>query len=313
MKRCLVTGGAGAIGSNLVRALLACGHRVTLIDDLSSGRRENLRGCEEARLFVGSILDEPLLSAVFAEPYDWIFHYAGRFANQNSVEHPEADLLTNGLGTLRMLEWARKTGVERFIFASSSCVYRQASGALTEDLPVHATDTPYAITKNLGEDYIAFFARRYGLPAVVLRHFNTYGPGEYPGPYRNVIPNWFHCAIRRQPLTITGTGEETRHFTYVEDAVQAILLAAQTPAALGETFNIAGQANTTIRELAELVNRIAGNPAGVVYAPRRSWDGVVHRFTDGSKARRILGYTPRVDLPEGLKCTYDWFGASVKV
>jgi nucleoside-diphosphate-sugar epimerase len=174
-----------------------------------------------------------------------------------------------------------------------------------DDTDLHP-DTPYAITKLLGEHYAAFWADQHGLDVVTARLFNSYGPHEFPGRYRNVIPNFFQLALTGQPLTITGTGAETRDFTYVGDIVRGLmlLLFGDTPA--GDVYNLGSGVETSIAALADQINAITGNTAGVVHTERRSWDHVSRRVADVSKARRRLGYEPAVGLAEGLEATYRW-------
>jgi nucleoside-diphosphate-sugar epimerase len=167
-------------------------------------------------------------------------------------------------------------------------------------------DTPYQITKLLGELYCNFFHDQYGLPIVNARFFNVYGPGEIPGRYRNVIPNFIYWALEGKPLPITGTGEETRDFTYVSDIVEGILACGLMDAAVGEAINLASGIETQVIEIAETVNSLAGNPAGVTLRPRRGWDKVLRRRASIAKARRILGYEPRTGMEHGLRMTFDW-------
>lgn len=306
MKHVLVTGGAGAVGSNLVWALLERGCQVTVLDDLSSGRRDNLPEDSRLKFVHGSVADDEVLAQVFNQSYDVVFHLAALFANQNSVEHPEADLIANALGVLKVLDCSCRATVGRFVFASSSCIYGAKEGILREESSRGPHQTPYAMTKSLGEDYVSFFCRYHGLSTVILRYFNSYGPGEYPGRYRNVIPNFIARAMAGEPLVITGRGDETRDFTYVKDTVRATLAAAQMPEAIGEAINVGTGRKITIRELAEQINGMVGNDAGITFAPRRNWDHVTHRLASMEKAERLLGYRPRVDLVEGLKRTRRW-------
>ena len=307
-KSILVTGGAGAIGSNLVRSLLGLEvERVVVLDNLTSGRRGLLPEEERLRLYVGDVGDDEMLHLVFGENrIDLIFHLAANFANQNSVDHPRRDLTTNGLGTLKLLEYAHRAGVERFLYTSSSCIYGGKEVSLSESATDFNLDTPYAITKLLGERYVDFFRDYHGLGTVVLRYFNAYGPGEHPGRYRNVIPNFFRLAASGRPLTITGTGQETRDFTFVEDTVGLTLRAAVDDRALGRVYNVGSGRETAIRDLAEKINRLTGNPAGIVHAERRGWDRIPRRLADIGRARRELDYEPAVGLDEGLERTWEW-------
>ena len=303
---CLVTGGAGAIGSNLVGALVRAGARVTVLDDLSSGSAANLAAFPMATLVTGDVGNPADVRRAFAGNPRFVFHLAAQFANQNSVEHPVRDCTTNALGTLHVLEAARgQRDLARFVYASSSCVLGHQDGELHEGLPT-MPDTPYGASKLAGEIYTLMYRRLYGLPTSVVRYFNVYGPGERPGPYRNVLPNFVQRALRGAPLVITGTGDETREFVFVEDAVRGTILAATHPAALGELFHIGSGAVRTIRALAESVRQVVGDHVAIEYAPRRGWDSILARRTRFTKAATMLGYAPEVSFEDGLARTVAW-------
>lgn len=304
----LVTGGAGAIGSNLVRELLrkSLVLNVIVLDDLSSGYLENIPTDPRVYWIQGDVADSGTLDRVFSHSIDVIFHLAAHFANQNSVEFPEKDLQTNGLGTLKLLQMAHRHKIKRFIYTSSSCVYGAQPGVLEETTCALSLDTPYAMTKLLGEQYADFFYVYHGLPTVILRLFNTYGPGERPGKYRNVIPNFYYQAMRGQPLQITGTGQETRDFNFMEDTIKGILLATWAEGVEGKVVNIASGAETTLLEIAERINQLTSNSAGIVFIDRRKWDKVVRRKASIRLARELLGYEPSVSFSEGLARTYEW-------
>ena len=309
-KRILVTGGAGCIGSNFVRALVKADvEKVTVFDDFSSGPRWNLPNHPEIFLVNGSILIEEDLKRAFSDRPHYVFHLAAHFANQNSVDHPEANLMVNGLGTLKVLQFSHLAGVEKFVFASSGCsVYgNNAPLPLKEDFVSVHLDSPYQIHKLLGELYCNFFSNYYDLPVVTMRYFNVYGPGEVPGKYRNVIPNFIWWALHKQQLPITGTGEETRDFTFVDDIVEATLKAGVVPEALGEAINIASETETKVIDLANMICELTGNDNGVRFVGRRKWDKIVRRRASIEKARKILGYEPKIGTKEGLKKTVDWF------
>jgi len=308
-KRILITGGAGCIGSNLTRALLkAEPEMIIIIDDLSASYEWNMPKHQKVVFIHGSILDEEKMKRAFSYKPHYVFHLAAHFANQNSVDHPETDLQVNGLGTLKTLEYANLTGVEKFIFASSGCsVYgSQAPLPLKEDFVSLHLDTPYQIHKLLGEIYCNYFHNYYGLPVAIARYFNVYGPGEVPGKYRNVIPNFIWWAMHGQPLPITGTGEETRDFTYVEDIVDGTLRMGVVEEAVGEAINLASGTETKIIDLANWINEITGNKAGIVFKPRRDWDKAIRRRASIEKARKILGYEPKTDMKTGLRKVYEW-------
>jgi nucleoside-diphosphate-sugar epimerase len=308
-KRVLVTGGCGCIGSNLIKALLkAEPEKIVVIDDLSASYEWNLPKDHRVVFIEGSILDEEKMKRAFSFKPHYVFHLAAHFANQNSVDHPETDLLVNALGTLKTLEYANLVGVERFVFASSGCsVYgSQAPLPLREDFVSLHLDTPYQINKLVGELYCNYFHDYYGLPVAIARYFNVYGPGEVPGRYRNVIPNFIWWAMHGQPLPITGTGEETRDFTYVDDIVDGTLRMGVVEEAVGEAINLASGAETRIIDLANWINEITGNKSGVVFKPRRDWDKAIRRRASIEKARRILGYEPKTDMKTGLRKVYEW-------
>lgn len=307
----LVTGGAGAIGGNLCQALLELGaKKVVVLDDLSSAEQWNLPDNPRVVFVHGSVLDERDLKRVFAERPWVVYHLAALFANQNSIDHPEEDLMVNGLGTLKILQYAHLTAVERVVYASSGCsVYGKSPLPLREDFLSMDLDTPYQITKMLGELYCNFYRNFYGLQTVCTRFFNSYGPGEIPGRYRNVIPNFIYWAMRGEALPITGTGEETRDWTYVGDIVDGLLRAGTMKEAVGEAFNLASGGETRVLDVARWVNEEAGNPAGVRYVARRKWDTKERLLASVDKAKRILGYEPRTDFREGLRRTVEWFRA----
>ncbi|MGK3996657.1 NAD-dependent epimerase/dehydratase family protein [Sorangium sp. So ce1024] len=310
-KRVVVTGGAGAIGGALTAALARAGAEVIVVDDLSSSSRWAVPSASNVRFVEGSVVDDELLAEVFRERPSHVFHLAALFANQNSVDNPEKDLDVNGLGTLRVLQHARRSGAQRVVFSSSGCAAYGSDPPrpVQEDhcsLDVH---TPYQATKLLGELYCNYFTGQEGLSTVRVRLFNSYGPGEVPGRYRNVIPNFIYWALRGEPLPITGTGDETRSFTYVGDIVDGLLRAGVTEAASGEAINLATAHETTIRDLAHAINEMTGNRAGVRLVGRRAWDTQRRRLACTDKARRVLGFSARTSLPEGLALTVAWFRA----
>lgn len=301
--RILITGGAGAIGSNVARALLQRGNDVVIIDDLSSGYRDLVPS--GTRFIEGSVTDDSSVAAAFEPAPDYVVHAAALFANQNSVDHPQADLQVNGLGLIKVLEHATEARVKKVLFFSSSCVYGGKEVMREDDIEL-SPDTPYAITKWLGERYIHYWAKQHGLNAASVRLFNVYGPGERPGKYRNVIPNFFALALRGDPLVVTGTGEETRDFTFMDDAIDGILGTIAAETAPGEIVNIGSATPTRIVDLAKRINALAANPADIRFAPRRSWDHVPHRRCDNSRARRLFGFNPSVPLERGLELTLAW-------
>ncbi len=307
-KNVLVTGGAGAIGSNLSRALAGLGASIIILDDCSSAQRWNVPELNNITFVQGSVLDEGVLKHVFNQEPHFVFHLAALFANQNSIDHPECDLMVNGLGTLKVLQYAYLAGVERLVYASSGCsVYGKSPLPLREDFVSMDLDTPYQITKMLGELYCNFFRNFYRQCVVRTRFFNSYGPGEIPGCYRNVIPNFIYWALKGEPLPITGTGEETRDWTYVDDIVDGLLRAGAFPEAVGQAINLASGKETRVIDMARLVNELTENREDVVYVGRRKWDTKTRLLASIEKARRVIGYEPKTDFREGVQNTVNWF------
>jgi nucleoside-diphosphate-sugar epimerase len=309
-KNVLITGGAGAIGSNLTQAVAELGAaKVVVLDDLSAGYAWNIPSEPNVLFVQGSVTDEVSLKLVFNHRPDIVYHLAAFFANQNSVDYPERDLHTNGLGTLLVLQYCQMTSTERVVYASSGCSIYGAAAPLPlkeEFMSMHLT-TPYQITKMLGELYANFFHHHHGLAVVKTRFFNSFGPGEVPGQYRNVIPNFIFKAMRGEPLPFTGAENASRDFTYVDDLVDALLRAAYFEKAIGQEMNIASGAETRILDMAEMVNQMTGNKAGVVKAPRRVWDTKNRLLASVDRARELLGYVPKMPFEEGLRKTVQWF------
>lgn len=305
----LVTGGAGGIGSNLTRALADLGARkVVVVDDLSSAARWNVPERPGVQFIQGSVLDEQVMRQAFLEGPSLVYHLAALFANQNSIEHPEDDLQVNGMGTLKVLQYSKLVGTERVVYASSGCsVYGHSPVPLVETFTSLELDTPYQITKMLGELYCNFFKNYYGFKTVRTRFFNSFGPGELPGPYRNVIPNFILWAMRGEPLPVMGTGEETRDWTYVDDIVDGLLRAGTMDAAVGEAFNLASGKETRVIDMATLVNELTGNAAGIRFIPRRRWDTKTRLLASVDRARELVGYEPRTEFRAGLERTVAWF------
>jgi nucleoside-diphosphate-sugar epimerase len=299
-KTVLVTGGAGAIGSNLCRRLALLGARVLVLDNLAEGVRWNIPDLPNVKFIEGDILDDAQLISVFRDRPKIVFHLAAFFANQNSVDNPERDLQDNGVGTLKVLQYSRLCSVDRVVYASSSSIYQ------TETSIFNLT-TPYQITKFLGELYCDYFYKYLQLETVRTRLFNSYGPGEVPGKYRNVIPNFIYWALQGKPLPITGTGKETRDFTYVEDVVDGILRAGVIQEAVGREISLGSGKETKIADLAAMINRETGNSAGVKFSVRRSWDGVSRRCAPVQPAFDLLGFEARTPIEVGLRTTIRWF------
>ena len=309
-KRVLVTGGGGSIGTNLVRALVKEGARMVIIlDDFSAAYEWNIPSLPGVMVVRGSVTDDVALKRVFNEGPDLVFHLAAFFANQNSVDYPERDLMVNGMGTLKVLEYSRLAEVPRVVYASSGCsIYgHEAPLPLREEyMSMHLT-TPYQITKMLGELYANFFHHHYEMKIVKTRFFNSYGPGEVPGQYRNVIPNFIYWAMMGKPLQITGNPDATRDFCYVGDLVDGLLRAGYFDAAVGQEFNLASERETRIGTLAEMINEATGNKAGIELVAKRKWDTKNRLLASVDRARKLIGYEPATRFEDGLEQTIRWF------
>jgi len=308
----LVTGGAGCIGSNLCKKLAELNaHKVIILDNLSSAYEWNIPQADNIEFVKGDVLSDEDLKRVFKEKPAYVFHLAAHFANQNSVDSPETDLMVNGMGILKTLENAQLIGdtLKRFVFSSSGCgVY-----GLDSEMPFKEHDisislhTPYQLTKLLGELYTNYFYNLYKLPIVNARFFNVFGPGEVPGKYRNVIPNFMYWAMNKQALPITGDGSETRDWTYVDDIVNGLLAMGIKKDAIGEAINLGSATETHVIDMANMVNDLTENYAGIAYTKRRNWD-VKHRLLSSiDKAKKILDYKPQTSFEEGVKKLHDWF------
>lgn len=309
-KKILVTGGVGAIGSRVVRKLLELNSFVIVLDDLSSGYIWNLPQNNNMLFVKGDVTNDIDLKRVFSENPEIIFHLAAFFANQNSVDYPEKDLRTNGLGTLKLMEYATiYNKIERFVYASSGCSIYPSNAPMPykEELTTMYLSSPYQVTKMLGELYGNYFYKQCGVPFNKARFFNSYGPGEVPGQYRNVIPNFIYWALKGQKLPITGTGEETRDFTFVEDIVDGLLRMGYYKAAIGEAFNLAAGREIKIIYLADTINKLVKNDKGIKFLSRRKWDTKPRILASNKKAKEILGFNPDPDFEKGLKVAIKWF------
>jgi len=304
MAHYLVTGGAGFIGSHTVDRLLALGHRVRVLDNLSTGHRENLAHClERIEWLEGDLRSlETVRQAV--EGVEFVLHLGALPSVPRSIRNPLDTHTVNTTGTLHVLLAARDAGVRRVVVASSSSVYGDnPTMPRREDLPPQPL-SPYAAGKLLTEHYARIFYRLYGLETVVLRYF---GPRQDPfSPYSGVISRFITAALRGESYTIYGDGQQTRDLTFVENAVAATVAASTAPEAAGEVINVACGRQTSIAELAAIIDRLVGRQTPVVYLPPRQGD-VRHSLADISKARRLLGYEPAVDVEEGLRRTVEWY------
>jgi len=306
----LVTGGAGCVGSNLCKKISELNaKKVIILDNLSSAYEWNIPDAENVVFINGDILDDEMLKRAYKEKPDYVFHLAAHFANQNSVDNPETDLMINGIGTLKVLQYAHLAGVKRLVYSSSGCgVYGLESKMPFEEHDVSISlHTPYQVTKLLGELYTNYFHNLYGLPIVNARFFNVFGPGEVPGKYRNVIPNFMHWSMNSLPLPITGDGTETRDWTYVDDIINGLLAMGIKEEAVGEAINLGSGEEQRVIDMANMVNKITGNESGIVYMERRDWDVKNRLLSSIDKAKRLLDYKPQMKFEDGIEKVHEWF------
>ncbi len=307
----LVTGGAGFIGSHIATTLAASGARVRVIDDLSTGHQENLEEIRGDLDFVqASVSDETALARAM-EDVELVFHEAAIPSVPRSVEKPRETHVACIDATFSLLLAARDNKVRRLVYAASSSAYGdQPTLPKTESMSPDPL-SPYAVAKLVGEYYCQVFTRVYGLETVSLRYFNVFGPRQDPGSqYSGVISRFIDSLTRNQQPVIFGDGEQSRDFTYIENVVQANLLAAATTKGVGQVINIGNGKQTTLNELLSELKTLTGKTEiEVEYRPTRSGD-VRHSLADTTRARELLGFEPRVDLREGLQLTIDWWKQS---
>ncbi|MEJ5250304.1 MAG: SDR family oxidoreductase [Armatimonadota bacterium] len=303
----LVTGGAGFIGSHLTDRLVELGHEVTVLDDLSTGREQNIAHLMGRIRFVrGSITDLALLREVM-QGVEVVFHEAALGSVPRSVEDPATTHEVNVTGTFNVLLAARDAGVRRVVYAASSSAYGDTPTLPKVESMLPNPLSPYAVSKLVGEYYCQVFTRVYGLEAVSLRYFNVFGPRQNPdSQYAAVIPRFITAALKGEPLTVYGDGEQSRDFTYVENVVRANLLAMESPAAVGKVYNVACGGRYTLNELIRLLETILGRKLEVQYLPPRRGD-VKHSMASIDAARSDLGYCAAVDFREGLRRTLEWY------
>jgi len=307
--RAIVTGGAGFIGSNLARALLARGHSAAIVDDFSTGRRENLSGiARDVEVFEGDVRDEALLARSF-KGAQVVFHQAALPSVARSVKAPFESHDVNASGTLNVLLAARKAGVRRVVYASSSSAYGDTPTLPKVETMAPAPLSPYAVSKLAGEYYCRIFPALYGLGTVALRYFNVFGTHQDPkSHYAAVVPLFVTSVLSGRTVHIDGDGSQSRDFTFIENVVEANILAATAEGVEGEVFNVGFGKAHSVNELFETICGITGKTAPVEHSPSRPGD-VKHSLADISKARKLLGYNPKFDLHAGLVKTIEYFAA----
>jgi UDP-glucose 4-epimerase len=307
-QRVLVTGGAGFIGSELVRQLAGRGFAVQVVDNLVNGRRENLDGVlgEDVELAVADVRDQQRMAGLLRD-VDIVFHLAC-LGVRHSIHSPIENHEVNASATLGLLDAARKAGVRRFVYVSSSEVYGTARTApITEEHPTLSM-TVYGASKLAGESYARAFWETYQYPTVVLRPFNAYGPRcHHEGDSGEVIPKFMLRCLAGKPMVIFGDGTQTRDFTFVGDTAGGILAAGLSDASVGQTLNLGSGKEIQITELAKTISHVLGKPdAEIVHAEPRPGD-VLRLLADSSKAKRVVGFQPTIPLRDGLARLLDWY------
>jgi UDP-glucose 4-epimerase len=299
--RALVTGGAGFIGSHIAERLTAQGHAVRIVDNLSSGRRENIAAFASHVEFVPADIRDAARLETLAAGCEVVFHEAAIVSVPYSVEHPQETHDTNIQGTLNVLQAARHAGVRRVVFASSAAVYGDDPEQPKSEAMLPCPIAPYGVEKLTGEHYLRVFAKLYGVETVALRYFNVFGPRQDPSsPYSGVISIFVDRALSGRPPTIFGDGSACRDFVFVDDVVAANLAAATREGISGRAFNVACGARTTLKELLTHLERVTGRAIHAKYEEPRAGDIPVS-VADISLARQLLGYEPRVGVEEGLR------------
>lgn len=297
--RFLITGGAGFIGSHLAAELLLDGGEVRVFDNFSTGKRENLQGLPGLEVIEGDLRDLEAVQQA-CQGVDYVFHQGALPSVARSLEDPLESTLVNAVGTLHVLMAAHRGMVRRVIYAASSSAYGNSPELPKREEIKPAPLSPYAVSKLAGEEYCKVFAHAYGLETVSLRYFNVFGPRQDPlSFYAAVIPKFIQLALKGEPLPIFGDGEQSRDFTYIDNVVQANLLAMRAEGASGQVFNIGCGERITLNQLVEELGRILGRDLQQVHQAPRPGD-VRHSLADISKAESILGYQPSVLFREGL-------------
>lgn len=308
--RYLVTGGAGFIGSNIVEELVRRGQDVAVLDDLSSGKEENLTAIRgKIALHIGTIADLAVVQSA-CSGIDYVIHLAARTSVPRSVANPLETNRVNIDGTLNVLVAARDAKVRRLVFAASSSAYGEtAELPKTESMPASPI-SPYGVTKLAGELYAQVFGRAYGLENLSLRYFNVFGPRQDPSSqYSGVLSRFMLAVIRGESPVIFGDGEQSRDFTYIANVVDVTLRACETPGASGIVMNGGTGARITLNQVIRLLEKITGKKITAKYDPPRIGD-IKDSQADISLARKVLGYQPSVNFEEGLKLTWDWYAST---
>jgi nucleoside-diphosphate-sugar epimerase len=302
----MVTGGAGFIGSNIVEGLVKRGDRVRVLDNLSTGYRENLAAFPDVELIVGDLRNAADVKRAVAGVHG-VFHEAALRSVPRSVDDPLSTDAVNVAGTLGLLMACREAGVKRLVYASSSSVYGDDPTLPQRETQAPRPISPYAVSKLAAEHYCRVFARLYGVETVALRYFNVFGPRQNPeSKYSAVIPRFLDLSLQGEALEIHGDGEQSRDFSYIDNVVQANLLAMDTEGVSGEAMNVACGDRHSLLEIVDAIADFQGKRPTVIHVAPRAGD-VRHTQADIAKARKLMGYEPRVDFADGMRRTLRYF------
>lgn len=315
MEKYLVTGGAGFIGSNIVKKLLENGKNVRVVDNLSTGIKENIEeflNNPNFEFIEGDLTNLDTARKV-VKNIDYVLHEAAVPSVPRSIEDPIRSNNANITATLNILVAARDEKVKKLVYASSSSIYGDNPELpKKEDFPIRPI-SPYALTKYVGERYCQIFWNIYGLPTTCLRYFNVFGSKQDPkSQYAAVIPNFISAFLKNERPVIYGTGEQSRDFTFVENVVEANILAANSLEGNGEVFNIACGGETSLNQLVDFLREITGKDIKADYQKERQGD-VLHSRADISKIKKILDYSPKIEFNEGLLKTFEWYKQNEKL
>ena len=306
-KKALVTGGAGFIGSHLVEALVSAGSRVAVLDNLSSGRFSNLEHLKDCIEFHENDVRQLNVLTKVVQDCDVIFHLAAVVAVQQTIDDPVDSAMVNDIGTINVMEAARRNNVQRFVFASSCAVYGDDPRLPKNETMPPVPTSPYAVHKLAAEHHARVYSELFGLKTASLRFFNVFGPRQDPSsPYSGVISIFMSRAIANQAPVIFGDGNQSRDFVYVKDVVKALILAANSNDSAGKPLNIGTGSSVSINRLWDLIASQAGRQLAPVYAPARAGD-ILHSVADIDLAESILNFTPDYSLELGLAATLEWY------
>jgi nucleoside-diphosphate-sugar epimerase len=320
-KTFLITGGAGFVGSNLAKYLSTFDiESIQIIDNLLSSEKMNIPSDSRIHFLEGSIADDQVVSTI-QDDYDYVFHLSTYHGNQSSICNPLADHEHNQVTTLKLFEHIKNfKKLKKIVYSAAGCAVAEKTNsdahATTEDAPISLImDSPYSISKIVGEFYSVYYHKQFSLPTVRARFQNVYGPGEILGAgqwrgtpatiWRNVVPTFIYKALNGLSLPVEGTGESTRDFIYVEDIVRGLILCALKGKS-GDVYNLASGKETSIIELANLINELTGNQAPVSFLPARNWDHSGKRFGSTVKSKREIGFEAQLQVREGLRQTIKW-------